>query len=105
MQQIKQHWILLLITGRSWSRIAIMRGASLKGTLGSVQIAKLCMDAKDDRKTYEKIANDPNCEILDKQWNSTPKGVQWMTVEYRDSSAPTQPPDLPSGGVTSPEED
>lgn len=70
-------------------------------------IIKLCMDAKEDRMTYEKIKNDPTCRVVDQQWNSTPKGVQWMTVEYVSSSAQTQSPDVgvPAGGVSEKVED
>ena len=69
-------------------------------------ILKLCMDAKEDRRTYEKIKNDPTCRVVDQQWNSTPKGVQWMTVEYVSSSVQTQSPneDESSGGVSNNEE-
>ncbi len=60
------------------------RVASILGTSGQVRVQKLCMDSKEDRQTYEKIRNNVNSEIIDKQWNSTPKGVLWLTVEYRD---------------------
>ncbi len=49
------------------------------------KIMKLCIDVEQDRKKWEKIANDPNCKIIETQYNSTPKGVLWMTVQYDES--------------------
>lgn len=60
------------------------RSVSVRTMSGDVRILKLCMDSKEDRQTYEKIRNDPACEVIDKQFNSTPKGVVWMVLEYRD---------------------
>jgi hypothetical protein len=40
------------------------------------------MDVAQDRLRFFEIANDPNCEIDEKNYNSTPKGVVWMTLIY-----------------------
>jgi hypothetical protein len=81
------------------------RSVSVRKMSGDVRILKLCMDAKEDRQTYEKIRNDTNCEIIDKQYFSTPKGVVWAVVEYRDQKTETQSPEQVSGGVSNEEEE
>jgi len=58
------------------------RAGHLQRSRAKVHVAKLCMDSKQDREAYEKIANDPTCKILEKTPNSTPKGVVWLTVFY-----------------------
>ena len=81
------------------------RAAAILGLSGQVRIVKLCMDSKEDRQKYERIRNDPVCEILDKQYFSTPKGVVWTVLEYRDlQGAETQSPDEPSDGVSNQED-
>ncbi len=74
-------------------------------------ILKLCMDAKEDRRTYEKIKNDSTCRVVEKDFFSTPKGVVWAVVEYVDSmgvyrAVQTQSldEDIPAGGVSNEEE-
>lgn len=70
-----------------------------------IRILKLCMDSKEDRQTYEKVRNDPSCEILDKQYFSTPKGVVWAVLEFTDlQNVATQSPEQVSGGVSNQEE-
>lgn len=57
-------------------------GAASNFHQGKVHIEKLCMDVAADRLRFYEIANDPNCEIEEKNYNSTPKGVVWMTLIY-----------------------
>ncbi len=57
-------------------------GAASNFHQGKTHIEKLCMDVAQDRLRYHEIANDPNCEIDEKNFNSTPKGVVWMTLIY-----------------------
>ena len=65
------------------------RAASILGTSGQVRILKLCMDSMEDRQTYERIRNDPVCEVIDKQYFSTPKGVVWTVLEFLDHNVGT----------------
>ena len=53
------------------------RGYSIKR-----KIEKLCLDDRMDRERFEEIANNPLCEIVDRQYNSTNKGLLWVTIEY-----------------------
>ena len=52
------------------------------------RVEKLCLDAEADRQRFEEIANNPLCEIVDRQYNSTPKGVLWLTIEYDSKDNP-----------------
>ncbi len=81
------------------------RSVSVRTMSGDVRILKLCMDSKEDRQTYETIRNDPACEVIDKQWNSTPKGVMWLTLEYRSLQSNGTQSSEESGGVSSKEEE
>ena len=50
------------------------------------KVVKLCMDSAADRTKYEEIANNPRCNIKEKVYNSTSKGVQWMTLLFEEVS-------------------
>ena len=50
------------------------------------QVVKLCLDSAADRAKYEEIANNPRCKIKEKVYNSTNRGVQWMTILYEEAS-------------------
>ena len=58
------------------------RVGHIQRSRAKVHVVKLCMDSQQDRVEYEKIKNDPVCQVVDKQFFSTPKGVVWVVVEY-----------------------
>ena len=66
-----------------------MRAASEIPTSSTKRrIEKLCLDDHCDIERFEEIANNPLCEIVDRQYNSTSRGMLWLTIEYDTKNNP-----------------
>lgn len=63
-----------------------MRAASEISTSSvKKKIEKLCLDDHCDVERFEEIANNPLCEIENKQFFSTHKGMVWVVVEFTEA--------------------